>query len=210
MFVGHFGVANVLIATFPTVPPLVAYAGVSFPDLLWGGLVLAGVETVHVDPTSPLQTRTTFVQYRYSHSLLVTNGIALVLAGLLSIVLHNLWAGFVFVTGSVSHWVLDVVVRRDLPIWGFGQDRRIGWGLWNHARWAFVADYAFFALPTLAVWPWRDAGPVLLVGAVFHLANANAFFGWTRRNPWGTPRRLAAVVLFGFVSLSWALHGLLP
>lgn len=210
MFVGHFGVANALIGAFPKVPPLVAYTGVSFPDLLWGGLVLAGVETVHVDPESAMQTRTNFIQYRYSHSLILTNVLAIGPALILSLVLSDPWAGVVFLAGSVSHWVLDVVVRRDLPVLGFGRDRRVGWGLWQHVPWAFAADYFLFAIPTLAVWPWATAWPLLLVGALFHMLNANSFFGWTRRNPWNTPGRLAAVVVLGFVGLSWVLHGLIP
>jgi hypothetical protein len=171
---------------------------------------MAGVEEVRVDPDSPLQTRTTFVQYRYSHSLVLTTVIALVPAVALSLLLRSPIAGLVFLLGSISHWVLDVLVRRDLPVLGFGRDRTVGLGLWEHSRLAFAADYLLFAVPTLAVWPLARAWPVLLVGAVFHVLNANAFFGWTRANPWRTPRRFAGVVLFGFVALSWALHGFVP
>ena len=55
VFVGRFGVANALPAAFPRVPPLVAYTGVRFPDVLWGALVLAGVAHVvqALDPTAP-------------------------------------------------------------------------------------------------------------------------------------------------------------
>lgn len=197
MYVGHFGFADLLVSAFPNVPPLVAYSGVSFPDLLWGALVIVGVEKVKMDQESALQTRTQFVQYPYSHSLVLTNFLAIIPAGILSLLLGNPLAGVVFILGSISHWILDVVVRKDVPIVGFGPDLRIGLGLWDHSGWAFAVDYLLFAIPTLAVFPWAIAWKLLAVAAAFRVLNANAFFGWTRRNPWPSSRIFAGVVLLG-------------
>ena len=51
-------------------------------------------------------------------------------------------------------------------------------------------------------------GPLLaqlLGGAlVLHLLNANSFFGFTKANPTGTPRRYAALALGGFAAaIAW-------
>ena len=46
MFIGHFAIAFLLGSLVPGVPLLVFLVGVSFPDLFWPILVLAGVEKV--------------------------------------------------------------------------------------------------------------------------------------------------------------------
>lgn len=208
MYVGHFGVATLLAQACPHVPSLVAYTGVGFPDLLWGALVLAGVEEVAVDPASADQTHTRFLRYPYSHSLVLTQVLALVPAGILALVLHSLAAGAVFVAGSLSHWLLDAVVHvGDLPVLGFGRDRKVGLGLWRRPGTAFAVEYAVYAVPTLLATGGTHALRLLAIGAAFHLLNANAFFHWTPRNPFPSPRVFASAVLVGFLALAWALHG---
>jgi hypothetical protein len=41
----------------------------------------------------------------------------------------------------------------------------------------------------------------LLLGMVFHLVNANSFFGFTRKNPFKTPASYALIALIGFALL---------
>lgn len=59
---------------------------------------------------------------------------------------------------------------------------------------AFAVDYACCAVPTLLVLLRAVVGQFLVVGAASHLLNANAFFGWTRRNPFPTVRVFASVL----------------
>lgn len=197
MFIGHFAVAYLLIGFFPSVPPLVILIGVSFPDLLWPVLVLTGREEVTVSHDSPLQNAIGFTRYPYSHSL-VTGSLMAAVPGLVIGFLVSPPAGILFVAASASHWLLDAVTHlRDLPVTGFSQDRKIGLGLWNYPKSAFVLELAFYTLVTiLAVKP-QIVIPLLLLGFVFHLINANSFLGFSRKNPF-TAGSYAVLALAGF------------
>ena len=64
MFIGHFAIAFILIILFPQVPVWVPLVGVSFPDLLWGVLILVRKEEVVVNKDSPLQRSIVFKSTR--------------------------------------------------------------------------------------------------------------------------------------------------
>src|SRR5437016_506608 len=116
MFVGHFAVAFLLWRLFPQVPLSVILIAVSFPDLLWSILVPAGVETVRINPDSPLQKFVVFEKFPYSHSLVLGSIISLPIGLLIAAILNNPLVVPVFVAGSASHWLLDTVVHlKDLP-----------------------------------------------------------------------------------------------
>ena len=199
MFIGHFVGAELLHDISPGTPTWVALAGVSFPDLLWGVTVLAGVEEVELDPASPLQSTVKFVKYPYSHSLVLGAAIACIPALALGLIFGPA-AGLVFVAGSVSHWLLDTIVHLpDLPVLGFDVDRKVGLGLWRHGRIAMVAEYSFFAAGTIAFVPRASWIYVLIAGMVLHLANMNSFLGLTKDNPIKSSRVYAAVAIAGFL-----------
>ncbi len=213
VFVGHFGIANALAEADPRVPPLVAYAGVGFPDLLWGALVLLGVERARIDPQAPPHARVRFDSYPYSHALVLTNLIAVVPAAVVSLATGTPAAGAVFLIGSISHWLLDVVVHgRDLPVLGFGTDRKVGWGLWRWPAISFPLEFALYALPTWAFVHGPALWRLLIAGAAFHLLNVLTFFGGPRRRRAtaraGSVRSYALVVLAGYAAVAWALHGM--
>lgn len=198
MFIGHFAIAFALMLLFPGVIPLVILVGVAFPDLLWPILVFAGVERVTIRPDSPLQKDIEFVRYPYSHSLVLGTFIASAV-GLVFVVMYGVLAGVLFAVASASHWILDTVVHRtDLPVLGFGPNRRVGLGLWTRPKLAFAVEYIFYAGVTLLVFPASAIVSVLIIGAVFHALNANSFFGFTKRNPTPSPAAYAGLALFGF------------
>lgn len=201
MFIGHLAGAELLHAVFPQTPVWVSLVGVGFPDLLWGVTVLAGVERARMG-SSPLQRDIEFTHYPYSHSLVLTNVIALVPA--LALVPFYGWqAALVFVLASISHWLLDVIVHlRDLPVLGFGNDRKVGFGLWRNGPLAFAVEYALVLGATLAFVPSDKWLWVLVVAAVFHAANANSFFGFTKANPIGSAKAYAVIGLVSFVALA--------
>lgn len=210
MFIGHYGVAVAAAALLPDVPALVPLTGVAFPDLLWGGFILTGVEKATVKPDSPLITDVEFVSYPYSHSLVMTSLIATVPALALVFTL-SLKAGIVFLLASISHWLIDVLVHRgDLPILGFGHnDRKIGFGLWNYPLLSFLLELAAFVIPVLLVLSLSQAASILALGAVLHLINANGFFGF---NPKGAPssaNAFAILCLAGFVLATLGINWLL-
>lgn len=202
MFIGHFAIAFVLILLFPQVPVWVPLVGVSFPDLVWGVLVLLRKEVI-IDKDSPLQKAIVFKRFPYSHSLVLTNMISSVAGGLLAFVLGDLTVLPVFALASASHWILDTVVHLpDLPVLGFDGDRKVGLGLWRWGRTAFFAEVALFALfAVLFVRP-PALLPVLVVGLVFHGINANSFLGFSTKNPFGSSSLYAAPALIGFGAVS--------
>lgn len=203
MFVGHFAIAFVLILLFPQVPIWVPLVGVSFPDLLWGVLILLRREEVVIDKENPLQKAILFKRYPYSHSLVLSSVVSLAVGGVLAAGVGNLTVLPVFVLASASHWALDAVVHlRDLPVLGFDGDRKIGLGLWRWGRMAFVTELLFFvAFAVVFVQP-SPLIPVLAAGIVLHGINANSFFGFTRKNPFASSNAYAGAALFGFAALS--------
>lgn len=200
MFIGHFAVAFLLARLFPQLPILVPLIAVSFPDLVWPFLVLAGIEKVKINPDSPLQKYIRFERYPYSHSLVLTSLLAVVVGLILASVLGNPLAAMVFAAGSASHWVLDAIVHLpDLPVLGFGRnDRKVGLGSWRNGPLAFVLEYIFYAVIVIIALPRYLASGALILGGVFHLVNANSFFGFTRKNPFKTPKSYALMALAGF------------
>lgn len=201
MFIGHFAVAYVLIRLFPGVPPIIPLLGVNFPDLLWPVLVISGIEKVSIDPESPLQDHIKFTYYPYSHSLVLGMLIACILGLGLAYFISPL-AGFAFVAASVSHWLLDAIFHlKDLPVLGFGSDRKVGFGLWKHPKSAFIIEYSFYAILTALSIPSKLI-PLLVVGAIFHLLNANSFMGLTKTNPFKSSNAYAMLVLGGILAFS--------
>lgn len=206
MYIGHYAAAAVLVAAIPGAPIPAAAVGVAWPDLVWPILVMAGREQVTVDRDDPLQRAVRFDSYPVSHSLVLSNLLALVPAAIFAIVYQSWIAGLVFWLGAVSHWILDLVVHRaDLPLLGLGgHDRKLGAGLWDLPKTAFVLEYLFFAASVLLIAsPGMYAG-LLGGGLLLHLFNANSAFGFTRRNPLGTPARFASLTLVGYVAaIAW-------
>jgi hypothetical protein len=202
MFIGHVAGAEILHAAAPEVPLWVSLVGVGFPDLLWGVLVLAGIERAEIDPNSPLQKDIKFSHYPYSHSLVLTNLIALAPAAIVAAFL-GIEAGIVFVLASISHWLLDTIVHLpDLPVLGFGRDRKVGFGLWKYGWAAFLVEYAVLAVATLIFVPPANWAGALIAGAVFHLVNINSFIGFSKNQPIKTAKGYAPLVFVGFALLA--------
>ncbi len=205
MFIGHFAFAYVLIRLFPGVLPMIPLLGVDFPDLLWPFLIISGIEKVSIDPESPLQNHIKFTSYPYSHSLVLGTLIACVV-GLGLAYFTSPLAGLVFVAASASHWLLDATVHlKDLPILGFGPDRKFGFGLWNRPKSAFIIEYLFYAVLTALTFP-SKLMPLLVVGTIFHLINANSFLGLTKTNPFKSPNAYAMLALVGILAFSLAAN----
>ena len=187
LFIGHFAIAFALVLLFPQVPVWVPLVGVSFPDLLWGVLVLLRKEEVTIDRDSPLQKSIQFRKYPFSHSLVLTNVISFLVGGVFAISLGIPLVLPVFAMASASHWGLDTIVHlSDLPILGCDGDRKVGLGLWRWGKVAFVVELAVFALFAVVFVKESSLLPVLAVGALFHAINANSFIGFSKRNPFPT------------------------
>lgn len=202
MYIGHFAIAYLLIRLVPSVPPLIPLIGVGFPDILWPVLIFLGVEKAEINPNSPLQKDVRFTSYPYSHSLVVSFIISCI-AGLALASIINPIAGVVFVIASVSHWFLDAVVHiKDLPISGFRNGKKVGLGLWNRPKMAFVIEFIFYALVVFLVMPKEYILPLLALGTAGHLLNASSFFGFTKTNPFKSIKPYAIFAIIGFIMFS--------
>lgn len=201
MFIGHFAIAYIFHYIFPSLPLWVALVGVSFPDLLWPILVILGTEKATMDPKSPLQKNIKFNYYPYSHSLVLSTVIAFVFGAIISLLLNNTAILFLFPLLSASHWFLDAIVhRKDLPVLGFSKkDIKVGLGLWNHGKEAFVLEYIFYIILTIVFAPSSSLILLLVLGTVFHMANMNSFLGFTKTNYFAKGKYTYPVItLLGF------------
>ena len=170
----------------------------------WRFLRILGVQ-------SPLQSAVEFTSYPYSHSLVLGGALSLVPALFAGVIYQSVLVGVLFWLGVLSHWILDAVVHlTDLPVRGWGRsDCRVGLGLWSRPRLAFALEYVFFAVTAVMVAPSSMHVGLLGGGLLLHLFNINSFFGFTKRNPVGTPNRFALLALAGYVvailwfTMSW-------
>ncbi len=145
MFIGHFAVGFAAKSLAPRTSLGTLFAASQLLDLVWPILVLLGVEKVRVDPGNTAFTPLDFVNYPWSHSLLM----ALVWAAGFALV-YRARTGFArgaWVVGALvlSHWALDFVSHRpDLPLAPGAS--RVGLGLWNSVPATVIAETALFAV----------------------------------------------------------------
>lgn len=204
MFIGHFAVAFLLAWLFPQTPLWVFLVAVSFPDLLWSVLVPLGVEKVRIDPSSPLQRNIGFEKYPYSHSLVLASILSIPVGLAIGVGLGNPLISLLFMLGSASHWLLDTVVHlKDLPVLGFSSfDGTVGFGLWRWGGITFIVELALYVAFAAALVPYVRLGYALVLGILFHLVNANSFFGFSKKNIVRSSNGYAGIALVGFAAFS--------
>ncbi|MDP3749981.1 MAG: hypothetical protein Q8Q88_23385 [Phenylobacterium sp.] len=152
MFVGHYAASLAAKAIEPRAPLWTYVIGAQLIDIGWGGLIMAGVEKVRIDPTLPGSSLDLY-HMPYTHSLPAV--VLWSLAGALAVrfVLRLPVRAAVFVGLAVfSHWILDLLVHRpDLELW-FG-DGKVGFGLWNYPVPEQAVEIGLLALGA-AAWAW--------------------------------------------------------
>ncbi len=179
MFVGHFGVAFAAKRLAPRRSLAVLLAAGGFLDLLWPVLILAGIETVRIDPGNTAVTPLDFTSYPWSHSAAFSLGWAALFAAVVFALTRDRRGALVAGALVLSHWVLDLVSHRpDLPLWPGGP--KAGLGLWSSVAATLLVEGAIFldgvwiyvraTRPTGAPGRWALAALVLLLTAVY-LAN---------------------------------------
>lgn len=145
MFIGHFALGFGAKKAAPEVSLGTLFLACQFADLLWPSLVLAGVETVEIQPGATAATPLDFTHYPYSHSL-----VALLAWALLGAFAYRVFrksrikAAFIVGALVLSHWFLDVLAHRpDLPVTLTGP-MRLGLGLWNSVPATVVVESLLF------------------------------------------------------------------
>jgi membrane-bound metal-dependent hydrolase YbcI (DUF457 family) len=180
MFIGHFAMAYGVKRWAPRTSLATLFAAAQLPDVLWPGLLMAGVEHAEIAPGDTAFTPLRFDSYPVSHSLVT------VLAwGALFGAIH-FWRerrrvdALALALLVVSHWVLDFVSHRpDMPLWPGGP--RFGLGLWNSVGATVAVELAMFAVgvglaaastrPRDRLGRWGFAGLAVLLLAIY-AANA--------------------------------------
>lgn len=159
MFVGHFAVALGAKRVAPRVPLGLLVGAAIALDLIWPIFLLAGIETVRIDPGNTAFTPAAFDHYPWSHSLVMACMWGALTAAIAFPRLRSGAAAALTGAVVVSHWVLDFVTHRpDLPLWPGSEV--YGLGLWNSIPATFVVEGALFAAAVVAyatAFPPRDA-----------------------------------------------------
>jgi hypothetical protein len=137
MFVGHYGPSFALRRT-GGVPLWVLFLAAQFVDVVWSVLVIAGVEKVRLIEGFTAASPLDLYYMPYTHSFTASIGWALIV-GWLGSLAWGRRGGVVIGICVLSHWFLDFPVHvADLPLWG--NEYKIGLGLWNHPVIAFVLE----------------------------------------------------------------------
>lgn len=145
MFIGHFGLGFGAKTLAPEASLGTLFLACQFADLLWPTLVLAGIETVKIQPGITTVTPLDFAHYPYSHSLLALLIWAAAFALGYKLIRKSLVVSAIVIGVLVlSHWFLDLLVHRpDLPLTFTGK-ARYGFGLWNSMPATLVIELILF------------------------------------------------------------------
>ena len=155
MFVGHYAAALAAKSLEPKGPLWTYVLGCQLIDVAWGGLVVAGVERLSIDP-SLLGSALVLEHMPYTHSLPASLAWSVGAAVLARMVLRLPWRVAALIALTVfSHWVADFLVHRpDLELWFGGQ--KVGLGLWNYPVAEQALEVGLLGLAA-AAWTWRRA-----------------------------------------------------
>lgn len=156
MFIGHYSASFVAKAIAPRVPLWLLLAAAQLVDIVWGILILAGVEHASLDPSlasNPLVLH----DMPYTHSLVATLAWS-VIAFLVAWKSIRLAAREALAVAAVvaSHWFLDLIVHRaDLPL--LAGAPKLGLGLWNFPQLAYGLEVS---LVVVTLWLCVKAIPI--------------------------------------------------
>lgn len=147
MLAGHYAAAFLGKAAEPRLPLGLLFVAAQLVDILWGVLVLAGVERAGLDsslPSNPLIAE--FMPY--SHSLL-GNAVAATLVWLvLRGRLGSRRSATIVALVVLAHWFLDLIMHRlDMTLAGAGP--KLGLQLWNYPVFAHSFELGLLLLSFL-------------------------------------------------------------
>lgn len=177
MFIGHYGPALAAPALVKSVPLWALFFAVQFIDVVWGVLILAGIEQVRIVPGFTEMSPLDLHYMPYTHSL---PG-ALALSALLGAVYwvfarkQRLAGALLVAAACFSHWIGDLIVHApDLLLWPGGPVA--GFGLWNNLPLALglevalvLAGLVFYLRATQAKGGIGRVWPFVLVAVLFAL-----------------------------------------
>jgi hypothetical protein len=114
------------------------------PDLLWRLLLIAGIENVAYQPAVGAARYLASWYIPFSHGLVADILWAGLFAAGYFLRRHNAAAALVLDAVLISHWVLDAITDRNLPI-APGLNTTVGLDVWASLPWTFAIEAAFGA-----------------------------------------------------------------
>jgi hypothetical protein len=178
MYVGHLAAGLVLKARVREAPLSWLLGATVASDLLCGLLLLVGAEHSAIDGECMVFSAARS-DIPYSHSLLGTLALALVLALITQRVLHSRRITTAVALGVLSHYVLDVLSHvPDMPLLGFRVQPDLILG--THLAAYPLAHYSVELAWCLLAWAWLDRTDMRLLWTVLLLMipYANTLFGF--------------------------------
>jgi membrane-bound metal-dependent hydrolase YbcI (DUF457 family) len=146
VFIGHFAVGFASKRAAPRASLGALMAAPLFLDLLWPIFLVAGVESVRIDPGNTAFTPLDLHDYPWSHSLATSLAWSAVFATAFWAATRYARGAAVLAAGVLSHWVLDFVTHRpDLPLYP-GSATSVGLGLWNSREGTMAVEAALFVV----------------------------------------------------------------
>lgn len=148
MLIGHYGPAFIIKAIDKRVPLWGLFIAVQVPDIIWGILILLGVEKANINPS--LTSNPLDLSYMpYSHGLLSCIVYSLLIVAILLLFKTKKQIAWWMGLAVFSHWLLDFLSHRpDLPV--YGDTMKIGLGLWNYPTLAVIVEVGIFVVG--AIW----------------------------------------------------------
>ena len=205
MFIGHFAVGLASKRVAPKTSAGVLLMAPLFLDLIWPVFLIAGIETVRIDPGNTAFTPLDLHDYPWSHSLVMSLVWSALVAGTYAAATRYTRGAIVLGLGVFSHWLFDFFTHRpDLPLFP-GSATSVGLGLWNSRPATLLVESAIFAagiwIYTRATRPRDRTGRWSLVALVVFLivVYLSAAFG----PPPPNPRVLAAMGLLSWIFIPW-------
>jgi membrane-bound metal-dependent hydrolase YbcI (DUF457 family) len=146
VFIGHFAVGFAAKRLAPRASLGVLMAAPLFADLLWPIFLIAGIETVRIDPGNTVVTPLDLHDFPWSHSLVTSLAWSAVFAAAFWAATRYARGAFVLAVGVFSHFVLDFVThRQDMPLYP-GSPTSVGLGLWNFRSATMAVEIALFVI----------------------------------------------------------------
>jgi hypothetical protein len=144
MFIGHYGVSLAAKRVDSRLSLGWLFVAVQLPDILWAVLFLVGVEKARIIPAQTAVRAVDLYYIPYSHSLLAT----LLWAGAIYAIFRFLPArsaglrkatvAIVMALAVFSHFVLDVIVESNLPL--YDDAAKVGLGLGSNPLAAYIVE----------------------------------------------------------------------
>jgi membrane-bound metal-dependent hydrolase YbcI (DUF457 family) len=183
VFIGHFAVGFASKRVAPRASLGVLMAAPLFLDLLWPIFLIAGIESVRIEPSNNPFLRLDLHDFPWSHSLATSLVWSAVFAAAFWGATRYGRGAVVLAVGVFSHWVLDFVTHRpDMPLYP-GSPKLVGLGLWNSPQATvvvegamFVAAVAVYVRTTRAI-NWRGAFALWSLVVLLPVFYAMTLFG---------------------------------